>query len=105
MRENSLIPDIQYLEAKVRELLAENKLLKERLRAGYREPKISPTREKIREYKAANPDATIRKIQKTCKISSPSVVAFHLNKIKLEEFDQNSRNALRESGLINFNTN
>jgi len=85
MKENSLIPDIQYLEAKVRKLLAENKLLKERLRSGYREPKISPTREKIRKYKAANPDATIREIQKACKCSSPSVVSFHLNKIKLEE--------------------
>ncbi len=97
MRKNSLIPDIRYLEAKVRKLTAENALLKERLRAGYREPKISPTREKVRKYKESNPEATLREIQKACKISSVSVVDFHLRKIKLEEFDKNRQIALRES--------
>lgn len=85
MRENSLIPDIRYLEAEVRKLRAENTLLREHLKAGYREPKINATREKIRKYKTANPKSTIRAIQKACKISSPSVAHFHLKKIKLAE--------------------
>lgn len=92
MTKNSLIPEIRHLEERIRKLLAENALLKERLRAGYREPKINPTREKIRKYKSANPDATIRAIQKACGVSSPSVVSFHLNQIKLEQFSLTTNN-------------
>ena len=91
MKESSLIPSLRHLEARIRKLTAENALLRERLSTGYREPKISATREKIRKYKSANPNATLRAIQKALKISSASVVDFHLRKIKLEEFDHNSK--------------
>ncbi len=90
MKKNSLIPEIKYLESQVRKLKSENSLLKERLRTGYREPKFSAAREKVRKYKDANPDATIREIQKACQLSSPSVVAFHLNKIKLGDLINHS---------------
>lgn len=37
------------------------------------------TRDRVRRYAKANPDATIRDIQQALKISSPSVVHYHLH--------------------------
>lgn len=44
--------------------------------------KPNKTRSKIWRYIVKNPDATIRQIQKAVKASSPSVVHFHLKKLK-----------------------
>lgn len=37
------------------------------------------TKERVRDYRAKNPDASLRAIQKALGISSPSVVKFHLD--------------------------
>lgn len=40
-----------------------------------------PTRDKINAYVKRKPEATVRQIQKACKISSPSVVQYHLERL------------------------
>ena len=39
------------------------------------------TREKIRDYVARNPAATLREIMRACGVSSPSVVHYHLERL------------------------
>ena len=50
--------------------------------------KPNKTRSKIWKYWVQNPKATVREIQNKCKISSPSVVHFHLQTLK-EFFGKN----------------
>ena len=44
--------------------------------------KMSETRQRIRAYRDRNPGASVRKIQKACHVSSPSVVYYHLKKME-----------------------
>lgn len=90
MKQNSLVPKIRHLESENRKLKAENALLKERLRIGYKQPKINLNREKIIEYKATHPNATIREIQKALKLSSTRSITYHLERIKLEVLEGNN---------------
>lgn len=39
------------------------------------------TRERIATYVKRHPDSTVREIQKACRVSSPSVVQYHLERI------------------------
>lgn len=68
----------------LKKVKAENRLLKERLRIGYKEPKFNANRENVIKYKKENPNASIREIQKALKLSSTRLVTYYLEKNKIE---------------------
>lgn len=77
---------IYSLERKIKKLEQDNVTLKKNLAGkGLMKGVILPEsklRDKIIKYKLANPKATIRAIQKACKVSSPSVVDYHLKRAR-----------------------
>lgn len=73
---------IRSLEKEIIRLGARVNDLQGLIKSGKRELPKNKTRERIVKYKALNPHATIREIQQKLKISSPSVVDFHLKKVR-----------------------
>lgn len=76
---------ISSLERKIRRLEEKVKHLNEFLKSGKRKLPKNKTREKIIKFIKLYPESTIREIQKKLKISSPSVVDFHLKQIRKYE--------------------